>query len=212
MEGFIIALIETGSVRRVADRVDRYFSTVYNTRARVPEFARAWDAARRTVYARLRDEAMEHALEGGFEQVWNNGELVGMKREFNDRLLMNLLNHLRHKDLANTMRPRAIDEVEDERSANIATQLGVMAMLPPQPPPAPVRLHAAKLRLGIEAINGVALVSPWSDNVDFTELLFSPKACACTPPAISNNGAGFRSGKQWTSSASSGRSKSCCTK
>jgi hypothetical protein len=159
MEGFIIGLIETGSVRRAADRVDRHVTSAYRARTRVPEFARAWDAARRMAYARLRDEAMERALEGGFEQVWNNGELVGMKRVFNDRLLMNLLSHLRHEDPANTMRPRATDEVEDERSAVIATQLDVMAMLPPPPPPAPVRLRLrpAKLRLRIDAVNGVDL-------------------------------------------------------
>ena len=157
MEDFIIALIETGSVRRAADRVDRHVTSAYRTRTRVPEFARAWDAARRMAYARLRDEAMERALEGGFEQVWNNGEMVGMKRVFNDRLLMNLLNHLRHEDPANTMRPRATDEVEDERSSTIAAQLDVMAMLPPPPPPAPVRLRPAKLRLNIDAVNGVDL-------------------------------------------------------
>ena len=160
MEGFIIGLIETGSVRRAADRVDRHVSTAYKTRARVPEFARAWDAARRMAYARLRDEAMERALQGGYEQVWNNGEMVGVKRVFNDRLLINLLNHLRHEDPANAMSPRDIDAVEDERSAAIATQLEVMAMLPPPPPPAPVRLRPAKLRLGFAAVEGVALVSP----------------------------------------------------
>lgn len=158
MEEFIIALMETGSVRRAADRVDRHVTTAYRTRARVPEFARAWDAARRMAYARLRDEAMERALEGGFEQVWNNGEMVGMKRVFNDRLLMNLLNHLRHEDPAHPMRPRTIDEVEDEHSTAIARQLEIMATLPPPPPPATVRLRPAKGRLRIDSVNGVALV------------------------------------------------------
>ena len=158
MEGFIIGLIETGSVRRAADRVDRHVTSAYRLRTRVPEFARAWDAARRMAYARLRDEAMERVLQGGFEQVWNNGEMVGVKRVFNDRLLINLLNHLRHEDPANAMRPRAIDDIEDERSATIATELDIMAMLPPPPPPAPVQLRPAKLRLRIDAVNGVDLV------------------------------------------------------
>lgn len=155
MEEFIITLMATGSVRRAADQVDRHVSSAYRARTRVPEFARAWDAARRMAYARLRDEAMERALEGGFEQVWNNGELVGMKRVFNDRLLMNLLNHLRHEDPANAMHRRGIDEVEDEHSTAIASHLEIMATLPP---PAPVRLRPAKGWLRIDAVNGVDLV------------------------------------------------------
>jgi hypothetical protein len=157
MEDFIIELIETGSVRKAANRVDRHITTAYRLRARVPEFAAAWDAARRMAYARLRDEAMDRALNGTPQQVWKNGEWIGMKRVMNDRLLMNLLNHLRHEDPANAMCPRAIDDIEDERSATIATQLDVMAMLPPPPPPPPVKLRPARGRLLIDAINGVAL-------------------------------------------------------
>lgn len=158
MEDFIIALIETGSVRSAANRVDRHITTAYRLRSRVPEFAAAWDAARRMAYARLRDEAMERALNGTPQQVWKDGEWIGMKRVMNDRLLMNLLNHLRHEDPAHVMRPRAIDDIEDEHSAAIATQLDVMAMLPPPPPPAPVKLRPARGRLCIDAVNGVALV------------------------------------------------------
>ncbi len=157
MEDFIVELIETGSVRKAANRVDRHVTTAYRLRARVPEFAKAWDAARRMAYARLRDEAMERALDGTPQQVWKDGNWIGMKRVFSDRLLMNLLNHLRHEDPANTMRPRAIDEIEDERSAVIATQLDVMAMLPPPPPPPPVRLRPAKSRLRADCVYGVAL-------------------------------------------------------
>ena len=158
---FIIHLIETGSVRRAARNVDRHVTTAYRLRAKEPAFAAAWDAARRMAYARLRDEAMERAIDGTPQQVWQDGQWTGMKRVYNDRLLMNLLNHLRHADAPNALRPRSPDEVEDRRSDAIADRMDALALLPPKSPtpaPRPVRLRPARGRLAIAAVNGVALV------------------------------------------------------
>jgi hypothetical protein len=153
MEMFIIQLIETGSVRKAAMKVDRHVTTVYRLRARDPAFAKAWDAARRMAYARLRDEAMERALYGTPQQVWKDGEWVGMKRVYSDRLLMNLLNHLKHEDPRGAMRPRDVEEVEDRRSDAVAGELDRL-----NAPRKPVRLRPAKLLLGFDSVNGVALV------------------------------------------------------
>jgi len=160
MEAFIVQLIERGSVRAAARAVDRHVTTAYRLRAREPAFAAAWDAARRMAYARLRDEAMERALDGTPQQVWKDGEWIGMKRVFNDRLLMNLLNHLKHEPPPNAMIPRSVDEVEDRRSDAVAERMEALALLPPARPetPRPVRLRPARGRLAASGVNGVALV------------------------------------------------------
>ncbi len=158
MEMFIIELIETGSVRKAASNVDRHVTTAYRLRARDPAFAAAWDAARRMAYARLRDEAMERALDGTPQQVWKDGEWIGMKRVYSDRLLMNLLNHLKHEDPRGAMRPRDVEDVEDGRSNAVASQLERLNAPPPPASLRPARLRPATLRLTVDSVNGVALV------------------------------------------------------
>ena len=140
-QDFIVALIEHGSIRVAARTVDRAVTSAYRLRAREPAFAKAWDAARTMAYSRLRDEALERALDGTPQEVWHNGEWVGMKRVRSDRLLMSLLNHLKYESPPNAMRQRSVDEVEAERSANIGVQLGGLDPAPP----APVTLRPRKL-------------------------------------------------------------------
>jgi hypothetical protein len=105
----------------------------------------------------LRDEAMERALDGTPQEVWKDGEWVGMKRVRSDRLLINLLNHLKHEPLPGAATRRDADQIEDGRSDAVAERMAVLAMLPPPPPPRPVRLRPAPGRLGIDSVNGVAL-------------------------------------------------------
>lgn len=158
METFIIHLIETGSVRKAARLSERHVTTAYRLRAREPAFAAAWDAARRMAYARLRDEAMERALDGTLQQVWKDGGLIGTKRVYNDRLLMNLLNHLRHEADPKAAKPRSTDEIEDRRSNAIGERIDALTLLPPPPPPRAVRIRPAGGRLKVDTVNGVALV------------------------------------------------------
>ena len=112
---FIVALIEHGSVRVAARHVDRGVTSAYRLRARDPAFAGAWSAARRMAYARLRDEALERAIDGTPEEVWHNGEWVGMRRVRSDRLLMSLLAHLQYEAPTNVLGHRSPDDVEDQR-------------------------------------------------------------------------------------------------
>lgn len=158
MEVFIAALIETGSVRKAARNAGRHVSSAYRTRSKVPRFAAAWDAARRMAYARLRDEAMERALDGTRQEVWHDGAWIGTTHVYSDRLLMNLLNHLKPESPPNAMRPRAIDDIEDERSDAIGDSLDILAALPPPTPPN-TRLRPARLRLRANSVNGVDLAS-----------------------------------------------------
>ena len=144
-EDFIVALIEHGSVRAAAKSVDRHVTSAYRLRGRVPAFADAWDAARRMAYSRLRDEAMERAIDGTMQEVWKDGEWIGMKRVRNDRLLMSLLAHLKHEPSPHAIVKRELDAVEDRRSDEIAARLDLLAM--PPPPPESARLRPAKGRI-----------------------------------------------------------------
>lgn len=157
MEEFIINLVETGSVRKAAMNVERHVTTAYRLRARNPAFAKAWDAARRMAYSRLRDEAMERIIDGTFQQVWKDGQHIDVKRVWNDRLLMNMLNHLKHEEPRGAMRPRGKDEVEDGHSDEMGEQLDILALLPPPESPR-FKLWPDTVRVSVDTVNGVALV------------------------------------------------------
>jgi hypothetical protein len=129
-QAFIMYLIEDGSVRLAAQRVERHVTSAYRLRQRSPAFARAWDAARRMAYAQLRDIAIERAIDGTPQEVWRDGEWIGMKRVRSDRLLMNLLNHLKYEAPANAAVRRQPDDIEDERSNALARDLDALAELP----------------------------------------------------------------------------------
>lgn len=94
-EGFITALVSHGSARVAAAVVERHITSAYRLRARDPVFAAAWDAARGLAYDRLRDEAIERAIDGTPQEIWHDGEHVGTRHVRNDRLLMSLMAHLR---------------------------------------------------------------------------------------------------------------------
>jgi hypothetical protein len=126
-EEFIVSLISCGSVQKAADHVDRHITSAYRLRARNPEFARAWDTARRMAYATLRDEAMDRALNGTPQQVWRKGVWVEMKRVYSDRLLIAMLNHLKHESSPRAMAPTEQDVIEDGRSNAAATVLARLA-------------------------------------------------------------------------------------
>jgi hypothetical protein len=157
MEQFIIELIEQGSVRGAAKAVDRHITSAYRLRTREPAFARAWDAARRLAYARLRDEAMERAIEGTPQPVWYKGEWIGMKQVRSDALLIALLNHLKHESPPNEFPQADVETVEDRRSDSVARRMDALALLPPTPPPKPVRLRPARGRLCQTVADPVAL-------------------------------------------------------
>ena len=135
-EDFIIALIEHGSARRAATIADRPITSAYRLRKRNPGFASVCDAARRMAYARLRDEAMDRALNGTLHEVWHLGERTGTRTVHNDRLLIALLNHLKYEPSPRAMAPPCIDSMEERRSA-AGRVLALLADPLPSPPPRP---------------------------------------------------------------------------
>ena len=93
--GFIEALADTGSVKAAAARVAMTSESAYALRraAGAETFAAAWEAALTSGAQRLADIAFDRATEGVPVPIFFNGEQVGERRRYNDRLLLFLLKH-----------------------------------------------------------------------------------------------------------------------
>ncbi len=90
---FIALLAETGSVRAACRRLGVGEHHIYKLRNH-PEaagFRAAWEAALDCGIARIEDTAMDRALYGVETPVFYQGEKVGTRQVYNDRLLMFLL-------------------------------------------------------------------------------------------------------------------------
>lgn len=130
---FIAALAESGSVTAATRAVARHFTSAYRLRARDEQFRRAWDAAAGLAYARLREVAIDRAVNGETKPVWHKGEVVGRMHATNDKLLMFLLEHLRggvpDGRLASHRRSHGQSDNED------AFAFEFDALIEPPPPP-----------------------------------------------------------------------------
>ncbi len=92
---FIDWLARTGSVRAACRAMGVGEYGIYDLR-RHPEgasFRAAWEAALDIGVQRLEDVAMDRALNGVEEPVFRNGEQIGTRTVYNDRLLMFILNN-----------------------------------------------------------------------------------------------------------------------
>ena len=85
---FLEALARTGNVQASAYYVQLSRQSAYDLRRRDPDFARGWQAA--LVLARdvAEDALQERAIDGIEEPVYYHGEVVGMRRRYDSRLLL----------------------------------------------------------------------------------------------------------------------------
>jgi hypothetical protein len=92
-KAFIEALAESSSPTRAARCVNMSVQSAYSLRRHPQgeEFRAAWNAAVDCGIARLKDVALQRAIEGELVPVFQKGLLVGYRRKFNDWLLMFLL-------------------------------------------------------------------------------------------------------------------------
>lgn len=84
---FLEALAEGFSVSAAAGRAGFSRATVYQRRKDNAVFAEAWDNAYEMGSDVLEDEARRRAIEGTDRPVYQGGALVGLVREYSDRLL-----------------------------------------------------------------------------------------------------------------------------
>jgi len=97
---FLQALEEYGVVSYAAKAVKMGRQSAYRLRRRAEAaggdgaaFLRAWDRARTSGMEQIEDSAILRAVEGVARPVFHNGEQVGERRHFNERLTMFLLQH-----------------------------------------------------------------------------------------------------------------------
>lgn len=90
---FLEQLADRGSVRAAALAVGMSTTSAYRLRAR-PEgraFAAAWDAAIAFTARAIEDTVFERAIDGWDEPVFRNGEQIGTRKRYDNRLLRWLL-------------------------------------------------------------------------------------------------------------------------
>ena len=92
---FISALAESGCVKEACARVGKSPSTAYRLRRDVLSwsFREAWDAALDHAISRLSDAVFSRALNGVPRPVYFQGEQIGERRYYDERLAMFLLRY-----------------------------------------------------------------------------------------------------------------------
>jgi hypothetical protein len=92
---FIQALADCGCVDEAARRVGMSRNSAYELRRRpdAQAFRLAWRAAKDVMVERLDDAAMARAINGVPVPIFHNGEQVGERRHYDERLTMFLLRY-----------------------------------------------------------------------------------------------------------------------
>jgi hypothetical protein len=88
---FLEALARLGTITQAAEEAGVDRSTVYDLRAKAPDFGAAWDDARERCFDRLERLAMERVEQGWQEPVYQGGKCVGEITRFSERLHERLL-------------------------------------------------------------------------------------------------------------------------
>ncbi len=95
---FLAVIGETSNVTKAAQSIGMARQSVYDARARDPEFAALWDSAIEQGTDMLEAEARRRALDGVDRPVYFQGKRVGITKEYSDPLLMFMLRGYRpHK-------------------------------------------------------------------------------------------------------------------
>jgi hypothetical protein len=87
---FIEALADSGMVTDAASRAGMSRASAYSLKKKpgAESFAAAWDAAQQVGFEKLQDMAMNRAINGELIPYFFQGELVGERRRYDNRLLI----------------------------------------------------------------------------------------------------------------------------
>ena len=83
---FLTAVAAGSTPTGAARKAGIHRATVYRWRDSDPAFRDAWDAAHSAKVDRLEDSVLERAMLGVLEDVYYQGQVVGQRRVFSDRL------------------------------------------------------------------------------------------------------------------------------
>lgn len=146
---YIQVLAETGCVAEAAKAVGMSVASAYALRRRpdAASFREAWDIALDYGVGRLADAALGRAIHGVAQPVFHNGEQVGERRKFDEKLTMFLLRYRRPDrygawldgQRAGLTHPDAPARMLHHALANIAEDARADAAGEPRPERAPLQ-------------------------------------------------------------------------
>ena len=99
---FLDQLRQHGNISEAARQAGIDRKTAYNSKAKAPEFAEAWEEAVAESTDTLEAEARRRAVEGVEEPVYYRGAVVGHITKYSDGLLMFLLKGKRPDEFRDT--------------------------------------------------------------------------------------------------------------
>lgn len=166
---FIETLADTGSVTQAAQEVNMSTVSAYRLR-NAPDgraFATAWDIAVQAASRRLIDLAMDRAVNGSEEPVFDrDGNRVGRRIRYNDRLLMFMLRALQPERFRNAHRAElAPGERLPAEAPPIADALTLLAPPTPKQPEALMSPDGLAVALQTAELLGGKL-PPWQRDRD----------------------------------------------
>lgn len=123
---FLNTLAETGSVHLACSAARLSARSAYNLRNRSPAFAACWNSAILLSVGRLMAIAIDRAINGRIEQIFENGELVGERRVPSDRMLTWLLARLDPRRFALPWEQRGDADPQAEAIAAFPGQLDAL--------------------------------------------------------------------------------------
>lgn len=119
MARFCEVLAETGMVTQAARAVGKHRDTVYQHRRRNPLFAAAWAGALSHARTRLADALLERSLNGSIDYLYRDGDLVGERRYYDNRLAYSMLRRL---DREAEVEPPAVTRALAEQPPRVPTK------------------------------------------------------------------------------------------
>jgi hypothetical protein len=193
---FIEALAECGCVSEACERIGMSLSAAYQLRRRPDAvyFRRAWNAAVAHAIRRLSDAAMSRALHGVVRPVFYQGEQIGERRYFDERLTQFLL---RHNDPVNYGRWRdmaVFDQSESAPARLLAREINALGVeawhrAHDMPPLKPAELPRAKSPEEQDAEDERRFDDYWEEARQFgRDELLAEQAAAAAGNAIQGNG------------------------
>ena len=119
MARFCEVLAETGMVTQAARAIGKHRDTVYQHRRRNPLFAAAWAGALSHARTRLADALLERSLNGSIDYLYRDGDLVGERRYYDNRLAYSMLRRL---DKEAAAEPPAVTRALAEQQPRVPTK------------------------------------------------------------------------------------------
>ena len=150
---FLAALAELGHVGRACERAQLARGVADRWRLEDAAFGRAWDMALGLDIDVLLHEAMRRGVEGVEEPVFFQGEVVGVKRRYSDKLLSRLLGWRMDEQRreARAVEREAKHEAPQIESFRVVIRDEHGNEIQPEPPDADDEAHWAAMRAQEEA-------------------------------------------------------------